>query len=77
MNGMKRDIDKILTKISNHFLRRESGCNPFATSILADIFGEELRASAISVYNWGIYIGYSLAYAVGNSLLIALVGRQN
>jgi MFS family permease len=53
---------------------RESGCNPFATSIIADYFDEELRGSAIGVYNWGIYIGYSLSYAIGNAVTQSLVG---
>ena len=44
----------------------EAGCTPFATSLLADHFPPELRATALGVYNWGIYFGYSLAYAVGN-----------
>ena len=44
----------------------EAGCTPFATSLLADYFAPELRGTALGVYNWGIYFGYSLAYAVGN-----------
>ena len=45
---------------------REAGCTPFATSLLADYFAPELRGTALGVYNWGIYFGYSMAYAVGN-----------
>ncbi|XP_043201897.1 MFS-type efflux pump MSMEG_3705-like [Amphibalanus amphitrite] len=44
----------------------EAGCTPFATSLLADYFSPELRGTALGVYNWGIYFGYSLSYAVGN-----------
>lgn len=44
----------------------EAGCTPFATSLIADYFPETLRGSALGVYNWGIYIGYSMAYAFGN-----------
>ncbi|XP_037076088.1 protein spinster homolog 1-like isoform X2 [Pollicipes pollicipes] len=44
----------------------EAGCTPFATSLLADYFAPELRGTALGVYNWGIYFGYSMAYAVGN-----------
>lgn len=44
----------------------EAGCTPFATALIADYFGEESRGLALGVYNWGIYVGYSLAYAVGN-----------
>jgi len=29
-------------------------------------FTQTLRGSALGVYNWGIYIGYSMAYAFGN-----------
>jgi len=45
---------------------REAGCTPFATSLLADYFDEGYRASALGVYNWGIYVGFSLTYAIGN-----------
>ncbi|KAK2167441.1 hypothetical protein NP493_1275g00004 [Ridgeia piscesae] len=44
----------------------EAGCTPFATSLLADYFDEGYRASALGVYNWGIYVGFSLTYAIGN-----------
>ncbi|XP_043196131.1 MFS-type efflux pump MSMEG_3705-like [Amphibalanus amphitrite] len=44
----------------------EAGCTPFATSLLADYFSPELRGTALGVYNWGIYFGYSLSYAVGD-----------
>ncbi|XP_043214141.1 MFS-type efflux pump MSMEG_3705-like isoform X1 [Amphibalanus amphitrite] len=44
----------------------EAGCTPFATSLLADYFIPELRGTALGVYNWGIYFGYSMAYAIGN-----------
>ena len=27
---------------------------------------QSLRGSAVGVYNWGIYIGYSMSYAFGN-----------
>nr|XP_015222496.1 PREDICTED: D-galactonate transporter-like isoform X1 [Lepisosteus oculatus]XP_015222497.1 PREDICTED: D-galactonate transporter-like isoform X1 [Lepisosteus oculatus] len=44
----------------------EAGCTPFATSLITDYFPESARGSAMGFYNWGIYIGYSLAFAVGN-----------
>lgn len=47
----------------------QAGCNPLATSLIADYFSAELRGSAISVYNWGIYTGYSLSFAIGNQIL--------
>ncbi|XP_074029617.1 probable sulfoacetate transporter SauU [Leptinotarsa decemlineata] len=43
----------------------ESGCNPLATGILSDIFPEEKRALVMSVFNWGIYGGYGIAFPVG------------
>ena len=33
---------------------------------------QELRGTALGVYYWGIYFGYSLAYAIGNGINIAL-----
>lgn len=36
---------------------------------------QELRGSAIGIYYWGIYTGYSLAYALGNEINIALGWR--
>ena len=30
---------------------------------------QTLRARAMGVYNWGIYIGYSLSYALGNFIV--------
>lgn len=54
----------------------EAGCTPFASSLIADYFDEGLRASAMGVYNWGIYIGYSLSYALGNFIVDAnIVGE--
>lgn len=43
----------------------ESGCNPLATGILSDIFPESKRALVMSLFNWGIYGGYGLAFPVG------------
>ncbi|XP_043531379.1 probable anion transporter 3, chloroplastic [Chiloscyllium plagiosum] len=44
----------------------EAGCTPFAVSLIMDYFPKESRGSAMGFYNWGIYAGYSLSYAVGN-----------
>jgi len=35
-------------------------------SIVADKFGNRSRALAMSMFNWGIYIGYGLAFTIGN-----------
>ncbi|KAI4454985.1 spinster [Holotrichia oblita] len=43
----------------------ESGCNPLATGILSDIFPEDKRALVMSLFNWGIYGGYGIAFPVG------------
>ncbi|EDV27922.1 uncharacterized protein TRIADDRAFT_13389, partial [Trichoplax adhaerens] len=49
----------------------EAGCTPFAASIIADYFPSNLRAAAISIYNWGIYTGYSLSFALGDYVVRA------
>jgi len=52
---------------------REAACTPLASSIIADYFVTQQRALALGFYNWGIYIGYSMSYAVGNYVTISLV----
>ena len=47
---------------------REAGCTPFAAAIIAEMFTPELRGSAMGIYNFGIYFGYSISYAFGNFL---------
>ncbi|XP_021341763.1 uncharacterized protein LOC110442462 isoform X2 [Mizuhopecten yessoensis] len=54
----------------------EAGCTPFAASIIADYFTPETRGLAIGIYNWGIYMGYSLAYAFGNFVTLANINGQ-
>ncbi|XP_067867937.1 protein spinster homolog 1-like [Heterodontus francisci] len=44
----------------------EAGCTPFAVSLIMDYFPKVSRGLAMGFYNWGIYAGYSLSYAVGN-----------
>ena len=39
---------------------------PLSASIVGDIFDQQSRGFAMSVFNWGIYYGYGLAFAVGN-----------
>ncbi|KAF6023363.1 hypothetical protein EB796_018320 [Bugula neritina] len=46
----------------------EAGCTPFAAVIIAEMFDTELRGSAMGIYNFGIYFGYSMSYAFGNFL---------
>jgi len=46
----------------------EAGCTPFAAAIIAEMFSPELRGSAMGIYNFGIYFGYSMSYAFGNFL---------
>ena len=58
------------------FYFSEAGCTPFAASIIADYFAEEIRGSALGVYNMGIYIGYSLSYAFGNFITDANINGQ-
>lgn len=57
-------------------LYRESGCGPFAVSILTDYFTPETRGFALGIYNWGIYFGYSMSYAFGNFISLANINGQ-
>ncbi|XP_032671900.1 D-xylose transporter [Odontomachus brunneus] len=43
----------------------EAGCNPMATGLLSDWFPEEQRGLVMSIFNWGIYGGYGIAFPVG------------
>lgn len=54
----------------------ESGCGPFAVSILTDYFTPETRGFALGIYNWGIYFGYSMSYAFGNFISLANINGQ-
>ncbi|XP_050414954.1 protein spinster homolog 1 [Patella vulgata] len=54
----------------------EAGCTPFAASIISDYFSENLRGSALGIYNWGIYTGYSMSYAIGNFITLANINNQ-
>ena len=37
---------------------------------------QDLRGAALGVYNWGIYFGYSLSYALGNFIAQANINGQ-
>lgn len=54
----------------------EAGCTPFAASMIADYFPKQSRGLALGVYNWGIYIGYSMSYAFGNFISKANINNQ-
>ncbi|XP_047343477.1 probable glucarate transporter isoform X1 [Vespa velutina] len=43
----------------------EAGCNPLATGLISDWFPEEQRGLVMSIFNWGIYGGYGIAFPVG------------
>ncbi|GAB1870091.1 Hexuronate transporter [Camponotus japonicus] len=43
----------------------EAGCNPMATGLLSDWFEEQQRGLVMSIFNWGIYGGYGIAFPVG------------
>ena len=58
------------------FGSREAGCTPFASSLIADYFTKETRGTALGVYNFGIYLGYSLSYAVGNFITVTNINGQ-
>jgi MFS family permease len=53
--------------------KSQAGCNPLATSLIAEYFIIELRGAALGIYNWGIYTGYSLSFAIGNQIIKHLV----
>ena len=44
----------------------ESACTPLAGSLISDRFPKETRATALGIYNWGIYTGFSLAQGAAN-----------
>ena len=48
------------------YLSRESACTPLTASIVADTFSNKNRGFAMGYFNWGIYFGYGLAFAIGN-----------
>ncbi|OXU24172.1 hypothetical protein TSAR_016556 [Trichomalopsis sarcophagae] len=43
----------------------EAACNPLSTGLLSDWFSEEKRGLVMSIFNWGIYGGYGIAFPVG------------
>nr|XP_027236529.1 protein spinster homolog 1-like [Penaeus vannamei] len=49
----------------------ESGFSPACSSMISDMFPEAKRALALGIFNWGIYFGYGLSYAVGNFITAA------
>lgn len=36
------------------------------TALLSDLFPPRYRGAALGTFNWGIYMGYSAAYGLGN-----------
>lgn len=56
----------------------QAGCTPFASSLIADYFGQEVRGTALGVYNLGIYMGYSMSYAFGDFITQAdILGKAS
>lgn len=53
----------------------EAALSPAAYSMIADYFPRESRATAISVYSMGIYIGSGLAFLLGG-LIVKFAGAQ-
>jgi MFS family permease len=53
----------------------EATLSPSAYSLIADYFPKEVRATAISVYSMGIYIGSGLAFLLGG-LVIQFAGQD-
>ncbi|CAG7823077.1 unnamed protein product [Allacma fusca] len=54
----------------------ESGCSPLAAGMISDTFPLKQRAFAMSLFNWGIYIGYGLSYAIGTYVTEADIFEQ-
>uniref|UniRef100_A0A0P4WHA3 Major facilitator superfamily (MFS) profile domain-containing protein n=1 Tax=Scylla olivacea TaxID=85551 RepID=A0A0P4WHA3_SCYOL len=52
----------------------ESSFTPVCSSMISDLFPESIRALALGIFNWGIYLGYGLSYAVGNFVTAADIG---
>ncbi|XOV84858.1 MAG: spinster family MFS transporter [bacterium] len=46
----------------------EAGCSPPAHSMISDFFPQERRATAMSVYNLGVYLGVLVGYIAGGWL---------
>lgn len=46
----------------------EAGCSPPAHSMISDLFVTEQRATALSVYNCGVYIGILIGFIAGGWL---------
>ncbi|KAK0066290.1 MFS-type efflux pump [Biomphalaria pfeifferi] len=55
----------------------EAGCTPFASSLITDYFNQSLRGTALGIYNFGVYFGYSLSFAVGNFITLANINGQS
>lgn len=47
----------------------EAGGNPPAHSLISDYFGPKKRATALSIYAWGVYIGAAIAFLAGGYLI--------
>lgn len=47
----------------------EAGCNPSAHSLIADYFPPQRRATALSVYACGVFVGSAIAFMAGGWLL--------
>lgn len=55
----------------------EASLSPAAYSLIADYFRPERRATAISVYSMGIYIGSGLAFILGGLVVKFASGRDH
>ena len=75
-NNPKKEFFGLMAKMCFTVLCREAGCTPFVASMMADIFPADLRGAALGVYNWGIYMGYSMSYALGNLITDADINGQ-
>ena len=51
----------------------ESVCRPMSSALIADMFTPSARGVANGVFSWGVYLGYGLAFVLGNIVNTRLI----
>ncbi|ETO08711.1 major facilitator family transporter, partial [Reticulomyxa filosa] len=46
----------------------QAACTPLAGAIITEFFPKSIRATALGIYGWGVYIGYSLTVGAANAM---------
>lgn len=65
----QRYVHLLLARIGVGVGVGEAALSPAAYSLISDLFPRERRATAISVYSMGIYLGSGLAFLVGGAVI--------